>query len=360
MNPTPTPTTQPPPPPYDALLVVSFGGPEGMPDVIPFLENVLRGRNVPRARLDEVAEHYAHFDGVSPLNAQNRALIAALTTELRAHGHTLPVYWGNRNWKPYLADTVRQMRDDGIRHALAFVTSAYSSYSGCRQYREDLQRAQAEAGPEAPAIHKLRAFYNHPGFIEPIADGLRAALTQLPPDRRAAAHVAFTAHSLPMAMARTSAYEAQLAEACQLVAARAAVPAERWRLVYQSRSGPPHQPWLEPDIGDHLRTLHAAGVRDVAVTPIGFTSDHMEVLYDLDHEARAIAAELGIAAVRTPTPGTDPRFVAMIRELVEERLTPAPTRRWLGQRGPLPDQCPADCCLYDPAVSAIPAPGRTR
>ncbi len=365
MNPTP-PSTHTPGDShgYDAVVVVSFGGPEGMADVIPFLENVLRGRNVPRARLEEVAEHYAHFGGVSPLNAQNRTLIADLEAELRAHGHRLPVYWGNRNWAPYLADTVRRMRDDGVRRALAFVTSAYSSYSGCRQYREDIQRARAEVGASAPEIDKLRAFYNHPGFIAPNADALRAALGRLPEESRAAAHVAFTAHSLPLAMARGCAYEAQLAEACTLVAEIAGIPAERWRLVYQSRSGPPHQPWLGPDIGDHLRDLRAAAVDDdppaVVIAPIGFMSDHMEVLYDLDHEARAIAVEIGLTVERAATAGTDPRFVAMIRELIEERLAAAPIRRWLGQRGPLPDACPADCCLFDPAVSASPAPGRTR
>lgn len=367
MNPPPTPTLgdrRGDSHGYDAVVVVSFGGPEGMADVIPFLENVLRGRNVPRARLEEVAEHYAHFGGVSPLNAQNRTLITALDAELHAHGHALPIYWGNRNWEPYLADTVRRMRDDGIRRALAFVTSAYSSYSGCRQYREDIQRARVEVGVGAPEIDKLRAFYNHPGFLEPNADAVRAALGRLPEDRRAAAHVAFTAHSLPLAMARACAYEAQLTEACALVAEAAGVPADRWRLVYQSRSGPPHQPWLEPDIGDHLRDLRAAAGGDdlpaVVIAPIGFTSDHMEVLYDLDHEARAIAAEIGLTVERAATAGTDPRFVAMVRELIEERLAPAPTRRWLGRRGPLPDACPADCCLFDPAVSADPAPGRTR
>ncbi|MCA1614049.1 MAG: ferrochelatase, partial [Acidobacteria bacterium] len=269
---------------YDALLVVSFGGPEGMGEVIPFLENVLRGRNVPRERLEAVAHHYELFGGVSPINGQNRRLIAALRAELDARGPALPVYWGNRNWHPFLADALRQMRDDGVTRALAFVTSAYSSYSGCRQYREDIERARAEVGGDAPAVDKLRVFYNHPGFVSPNAESLRAALAQLPADRRAGARVAFTAHSIPLSMASGCDYHAQLEETCRLVARAAGVT--DWRLVFQSRSGPPAQPWLEPDICDHLRALRAEGVRDVVVHPVGFISDHMEVIYDLDTEAR--------------------------------------------------------------------------
>ncbi|HLV34923.1 MAG TPA: ferrochelatase [Spirillospora sp.] len=328
---------------YDALLIVSFGGPEGMDDVIPFLENVLRGRNIPRARLEEVGEHYRLFNGVSPINAQNRALIAALKAELTASGPDLPIYWGNRNWHPYLTDTLRQMTHDGVRRALAFFTTAYSSYSSCRQYREDIQRAQAEIGPDAPAVDKIRAFYNHPGFIEPNIENLRRALEQIPPERRARAHIAFTAHSLPLSMARNCAYEAQLHETCRLVAEE--IGHNRWQLVYQSRSGPPHQPWLEPDIVDHLKQIARAGVTDVVVMPIGFISDHMEVLYDLDTEAAQAAQALDLNMIRAATVGTHPTFIRMIRELILERMTPGQERRVLGMRGPSHDVCGAGCCL---------------
>jgi protoporphyrin/coproporphyrin ferrochelatase len=328
---------------YDALLVLSFGGPEGKDDVIPFLENVTRGRNTPRARLEEVAEHYYHFDGVSPINAQNRALIAALEDELRAHNIELPVYFGNRNWHPFVEDAIRQMRDDGVRRALVFVTSAFSSYSGCRQYREDVIRACEAVGEGAPEFDKIRVFYNHPGFIEPMIASTRAALEQIPPERRASVQLAFTAHSVPLAMARHSQYEAQLLEACRLVAEGA--DCQSWRLVYQSRSGPPHIPWLEPDIGDYLAEIKRQGISDVVVVPIGFISDHMEVLFDLDTEAVEIAAELSLNLVRAATVGTHPQFVAMIRELIVERMTARPERRALGERGPNHDICPLGCCL---------------
>jgi ferrochelatase len=333
-------------PPHEALLVVSFGGPEGPDDVLPFLENVLRGRNVPPQRLLEVAEHYRHFGGVSPLNEQNRALIAALVDELRRHGSSLPVYWGNRNWHPLLPETLRQMADDGIRRALAFFTTAYSSYSSCRQYRENLAAAQRDVGPEAPHIDKLRAYFNHPGFIEPMIERVGAALAEIPTERREAAALVFTAHSIPRAMADTCQYEDQLDEASRLVAG--GVGKEAWRLVYQSRSGPPSQPWLEPDIGGYLRELAAGTARDVVVVPIGFISDHMEVLYDLDTEARAVADELGLNMIRAGTVGTHPRFVAMIRELIEERLSGDPRRAALGQLAASHDVCPADCCAYAP------------
>lgn len=328
---------------FDAILVVSFGGPEGRDDVMPFLENVTRGRGVPRERLEEVAHHYELFGGVSPINAQNRALIAALRAELDAHRIGLPIYFGNRNWHPLLSETLREMTSDGVQRALAFFTSAFSSYSGCRQYRENIFEAQVEAGPDAPEVAKLRAFWNHPGFIGPNAERVRSALAEIPPERRAAAHVAFTAHSIPVAMARHCRYEAQLEEAARLVAEAAG--ARRYRLVYQSRSGPPAVPWLEPDICDHLRELAADGVRDVVVSPLGFVSDHIEVLYDLDHEARAAADELGLAMVRAGTVGTHPAFVAMIRELIQERLDPSLPRRSLGRLGPGPDVCPPGCCL---------------
>jgi ferrochelatase len=329
--------------PYDALLVVSFGGPEGPDDVMPFLENVLRGRNVPRERMLDVAHHYQLFGGVSPLNAQNRAIVAALREELAAHNVDLPVYWGNRNWPPYLTDAMRQMTADGRRHALAFITSAYSSYSGCRQYREDLARAREAVGPQAPQVSILRKFYNHPGFISANVAQVRTALEQIPAARRARAHVAFTAHSIPETMARASLYERQLLETCRLVADAVGMPA--WRLVYQSRSGPPSQPWLEPDISDHLRALHAVGVQDVVMAPVGFISDHIEVLYDLDVEAKQAAEQLGLNTVRAATAGTHPAFAAMLRELVMERLAASADRPALGIQGPSHDVCSVDCCL---------------
>ena len=328
---------------YDALLIVSFGGPEGMDDVIPFMENVLRGRNIPRARLEEVGEHYRLFGGVSPLNEQNRALIAALEKELKANGPDLPIYWGNRNWQPYLTDTVRQMAADGVKRALALFTTAYSSYSSCRQYREDILRAQAEVGPTAPEIDKIRAFYNHPGFVEPNVENLQEALEQIPAERRTHAHIAFTAHSLPQRMADNCAYEAQLQEVCRLVAR--ATKHDHWKLVYQSRSGPPHQPWLEPDIVDHLEQIKAEGTTDVIVMPIGFISDHMEVMYDLDTEAAQAARKLGLNMVRAATVGTHPQFISMIRELILERTQANPVRQALGERGPNHDICGAGCCL---------------
>jgi ferrochelatase len=328
---------------YDALLVQSFGGPEGMADVRPFLENVTRGRNVPPERLQEVAGHYEHFGGVSPINAQNRALIAALETELRAHGVDLPIYFGNRNWHPFLRDTLAQMRRDGVRDALIFVTSAYSSYSGCRQYREDLLRDLEALGETEMRFDKIRVFYNHPGFIGPMTHGLARTLSAIPAERRAAAAVVFTAHSIPLAMARGCAYERQLQEASRLVAEGAGI--DSYHLAWQSRSGPPHVPWLEPDILDVLDELHRAGKRDVIVVPIGFISDHLEVRYDLDLEARERAAALGMTMLRVPTVGTDPAFVAMIRELIEERMTADPDRRALGRFGPNHDICPVNCCL---------------
>ena len=327
---------------YDALLVLSFGGPEGPDDVRPFLENVLRGRPVPPGRLEEVAEHYLHFGGVSPINAQNRALIAALEAELAAHGPRLPIYFGNRNWHPFLEDTVRRMCDDGVRRALVFVTSAFSSYSGCRQYREDLARASAAAGPHPPVFDKLRVFSNHPGFIAACAARLTEARDRLPEELRAEAEVLFTAHSIPLAMARHSAYVAQLTEAAQLVAE--ASGSRGWRIAYQSRSGSPATPWLEPDVRDMITERSRAGTRAVIVQPIGFVSDHMEVVYDLDVEAAGHATSLGLAYARAGTAGTHPAFVRAIRGLVAERVLGA-ERESLGPRGPGHDSCPANCCL---------------
>ncbi|MDT7780995.1 MAG: protoporphyrin/coproporphyrin ferrochelatase [Acidobacteriota bacterium] len=340
---------------YDALLVVSFGGPERMDDVMPFLANVLRGRNVPEARMREVAHHYEMFGGVSPINEQTRRLISALERELEERGPRLPVYWGNRNWHPLLADTLRQMRDDGVQSALAFVTSAYSSYSGCRQYREDIERARTAVGEGAPRVEKLRAFFNHPGFIEPCVENLRAALEQIPEERRESARVAFTAHSIPSAMAAGCDYERQLLETCRLVAE--GVVHANWRLVFQSRSGPSIQPWLEPDICDHLRELKEAGTKDVVVAPVGFISDHMEVLYDLDTEARKLAGELGINLIRAATVGTHPAFIGMIRELILERIDVDTTPRALGMFTPAYEYCAADCCLMGmtrPSVQPVP------
>lgn len=318
---------------YDALLVLSFGGPEGPDDVLPFLQNVTAGRNIPPERLAEVAEHYHHFGGVSPINGQNRALIAAL----QESGFPLPIYFGNRNWHPFLTDTVAQMKADGVKRALAFVTSAFSSYSGCRQYREDIQKACAAVGEGAPEFGKIRVFYNHPSFIEAMADRLRESLKSLPEG----AKVVFTAHSIPLGMAKGCAYEAQLQEAAALIAQ--AVGVEDYDLAYQSRSGPPQVPWLEPDILDYLRALPS--VPGIAVVPLGFVSDHMEVLYDLDHEAKHLAEELGIPFVRVPTAGTHPKLIEMIHQLVEERQGHSPIRLTVGTRGPNPDVCLENCCL---------------
>ncbi|HEY6804716.1 MAG TPA: ferrochelatase [Pyrinomonadaceae bacterium] len=325
---------------YDALLFVSFGGPEGPDDVIPFLENVLRGRNVPRERMLQVAHHYEIFNGISPINEQNRKIIAALETELKLNGPNLPIYWGNRNWQPLLSDTIQQMAADGVQRALAFVTAAYSSFSSCRQYLQNIIDAQTAVGKGAPQIDKLRAFYNHPLFVEANIQQVRTALAQLP--ENASPQLVFTAHSIPQAMADHCEYSFQLYETGRLVAE--AVGLEDWQLVYQSRSGSPQQPWLGPDICDHLKQLRRNGVADVIVAPIGFVSDHMEVIYDLDIEARKVAHELGINLVRAGTAGTRPEFVQMIRELILER-TANLTPRALGSNGPGHDICPADACL---------------
>ena len=337
---------------YDALLFVSFGGPEGPDDVMPFLENVLRGRNVPRERMLEVAEHYHHFGGISPINAQTRELIEAVRADFAQQGLSLPIYWGNRNWQPLLPDTIQQMAHNGVKSALAFFVSAYSSYSGCRQYRENVAQAQETVGTKAPVIHKLRMFYNHPEFIAATVDKMRAVWDQIPVDRRETCHVAFTAHSIPTSMSTGCDYVRQLTETCRLVAERLSIPSDRWQLVYQSRSGRPEDPWLAPDIGDHLRQLRQTGVTEVVVMPIGFLSDHMEVLFDLDYEAAQIAAEIGLTMHRAETVGTHPLFVTMIRKLVLERMHPERPQESCGQYGPNWDLCPADCC---PAPRRRPA-----
>jgi ferrochelatase len=292
----------------------------------------------------EVAEHYYHLGGGSPINGQVRALIAALEPELREHGIDLPMYWGNRNWHPLLADTIGAMADAGSRRALGLVLAAYSSYSSCRQYREDIARAQVAVGPEAPAVDKIRAFSNHPDFIAANAARVVQALEQVPVPRRGLARLAFTAHSIPAAMAANCRYEEQLRETCRLTADTVEITPDRWRLVYQSRSGRPTDPWLGPDISDHLETLHAEGALDVVIHPVGFLSDHLEVLYDLDEAAAAKAGSLGLNMVRSGTVGTHPRFVAMLRALIQERLNPAEERRAVGAYPPCPDDCPADCC----------------
>ncbi len=332
--------------PYDSFLLVSFGGPEGPDDVIPFLENVLRGKNVPRQRMLEVAEHYKHFGGVSPINQHNRELLEAIRAEFTSSGIELPVYWGNRNWDPLLPDTLRQMRNDGCQRALAFFTSMFSCYSGCRQYRENIAAAQEEVGAGAPIIEKLRMGFNHPGFIEAMACSLRAAIESLatPADQ---ATVLFTAHSIPISMADHCDYVKQLTEASRLVAAACGV--NNWRLVYQSRSGPPQQPWLEPDICDAISEMDGQQKLDsLAVVPIGFVSDHMEVMFDLDEEAAELCQQRNIKFARARSAGTDANFVGMIRSLVEERLGRIDERAAVGQLGPWHDVCPADCCTYTP------------
>ena len=337
---------------YDAVLLVSFGGPEACEDVLPFLENVLRGKNVPRERMLDVAEHYYHFGGKSPINEQNRLLLASLRESLKNKGPNLPVYWGNRNWKPYLSDALRQMTSDGVQRALAFVTSAYSSYSGCRQYREDIENARLTAGADAPAVDKIRVFYNHPGFIEPVIESVSEAISRFPEPDRGRIAFFFTAHSIPLAAAGTSMYRQQIEEASRLVAGALAL--QNWSVAWQSRSGPPSQAWLEPDIGDVLRATNAT---QVVIVPIGFISDHMEVLYDLDLEARAICDQRGIQMVRATTVGVRPRFVEMIRELIAERMVESPIRLALGPFGPNHDVCPLNCCPppVRPAAQRPPA-----
>ena len=347
-------------PDYDAFLLVSFGGPEGPADVMPFLQNVTHGRGVPAERLAEVAHHYEALHGVSPLNQQCRDLLAAIG----AAGIDLPLYWGNRNWRPQLADTVAKMAADGVRHAIAFVTSGYGCFSSCRQYLDDIEAARASVGPDAPRIDKIRHFFNHPGFIEPFGDAALAAIESLAEAIRNQSPLVFTAHSIPDAMAAASGpaggglYQAQLAEAARLVAARVSRAEGRerpWRLVYQSRSGPPAVPWLGPDVCDHLAGLARAGARGAVLVPVSFVSDHVEVVYDLDVEAAREARRLGLAFARAVTPGTDPRFVSMITELVRERREGLRSRRALGSFPPAPDFCPNGCCRAGRA-SAGPAP----
>ncbi len=334
---------------YQALLIVSFGGPEGPDDVMPFLRNVLSGKNVPEIRMLEVAEHYQRFGGVSPINAQNRDLIAALEQEFRSSEIELPIYFGNRNWHPFLADTLLQMKADGIRDALAFFTSTTSCYSGCRQYRENIFEAQQQIGSGAPRIHKLRMPFNHPSFIEAAAERLQVAMDELNPQHSSGIYVLFTAHSIPKTMADGCQYERQLQESSRLVAEYSNI--KNWSLVYQSRSGPPMQPWLEPDVRDYLDELNAQRINQIVIMPIGFVSDHMEVMFDLDVEAREKCAELGINMVRASTVGTHPKFVSMIRELILERAYDL-QRRAIGKLPASHDVCPPDCCQLSVAIPA--------
>ncbi len=333
---------------YDAILVVSFGGPESKEEVIPFLENVLRGRNIPRERLLTVAEHYYHFEGKSPINAQTRELISALEAELERNGPKLPIYWGNRNWHPLLPETLRKMKQDGIRRALGFVTSAYSSYSGCRQYREDIARAQSEVGADAPEVDKLRQFFNHPAFIEAMVERVGDALQAVPAEARGNVQIVYIAHSIPTSMANTSDYVKQLEEVRRLVSAAIGHGGEVHKndvLVYQSRSGAPGQPWLEPDILDYLRRVKAGNEASaVVLAPISFISDHMEVLYDLDIEARQLCDLLSLPMTRAKTVGVHPKFIGMIRELILERMNPGSERRAVGVLGARADVCAEDCC----------------
>lgn len=340
---------------YDAFLLLSFGGPEGPDDVMPFLRNVTRGRGIPEERLAAVAEHYHHFHGVSPINAANRGLLAALGTEFVERGINLPLYWGNRNWKPYVADAIRHMRDDGIQRALVFATSATASYSACRQYRADLAQARTVAGEGAPQLVKLRHFFDHPGFIAANTDGVRGALESLPPEQRERARLVFTAHSIPVTMNDRSGpeanglYEAQQRETARLVAESVRGAGAQFDLVWQSRTGPPTVPWLEPDINDHLHALAADDVSAVVVSPTGFVADHVEVVWDLDVEARQTAADLGLHYARAATAGIHPAFVIAIGQLVEERLH-GTEPLLLGSLGLCGVDCPSGCC---PAPSRV-------
>jgi ferrochelatase len=333
---------------WDAFLLLSFGGPEGPDDVLPFLRNVTRGRGVPDERLEEVAEHYRHFGGVSPINMRNRELLAALHVDFTANGIDLPIYWGNRNWKPFVADAVRAMRDDGVRRALVLATSATGGYSSCRQYREDMARARTVAGTGAPELFKLRHFFDHPGYLAANLDGARAALESLPAKERDGARLVFTAHSIPVAMNETSGVEGGLYareqyETARLVAMLLRGEDAQFDLVWQSRSGPPTVPWLEPDINDHLRSLAAQGVTAVVVCPTGFVADHLEVLWDLDTEAAQTAAGLGMHFARAATANGHPAFIAAIRELVLEQLQGEEPKS-LGTLGLCGIECPQGCC----------------
>lgn len=337
----------------DSILFVSFGGPEGPNDVIPFLENVLRGKPVPRERLLEVAEHYQHFGGISPINQQNRDIIYRLRAALQAAGVDLPIFWGNRNWSPFITDAIRRLQEQGYKHPLPIFTNMFSSYSGCRQYRENIIAAVQEIGPTAPVTApRLRFGFNHPLFIAAQQQVIQTAYDQLSDPQRKASRLLYTAHSIPLSMSENCRYVEQLKESARLIAERLGNP--NWELVYQSRSGPPQQPWLEPDIGDRIRELATQGIQAVIVVPLGFVSDHMEVLYDLDTEAKDLCGELGLNYVRASAVGTQPEFIQMLVELIQERLSGSAQRACIGNLPPLHDVCPENCCLY-PRPSGRPS-----
>jgi ferrochelatase len=383
---------------YDAILLAGFGGPEGQEDVIPFLRNVTRGRGIPEERLEEVATHYRHFGGISPINSQNRVLQAALRAELARRGIDLPVLWGNRNWDPYLRDVIAEAHAEGRDRLLAIVTSAYSSYSGCRQYREDFAEALAATGLEGTVqIDKVRQFFDHPGFVTPFITGVRKGLADVAAaipgiDLATEVEVLFSTHSIPSTDAARSgpadrgfgeggAYAAQHLAVARAVMAGASIaepvpvsdpapvaesvavvePVETpWQLVYQSRSGPPSMPWLEPDINDAIALLPARGIRAVVIVPLGFVSDHMEVMWDLDNEATETAREHGLFSVRVPTPGADPVYVSGLVDLVLERVndTPVAQRPAMTDLGPWYDVCRPGCCEnvrlgFKPAVAGM-------
>jgi protoporphyrin/coproporphyrin ferrochelatase len=376
---------------YDAILLAGFGGPEGQDDVIPFLRNVTRGRGIPDERLEEVAHHYRHFGGVSPINAQNRALKTALEAELAARGIDLPVLWGNRNWDPYLEDAVQEAADKGYGNLIAIATSAYSSYSSCRQYREDFARVLTDTGlVDVVRIDKVRQFFDHPGFVRPFIDGVRNAIAEAVAandglDVATELQILFSTHSIPSTDAAKSgpdfrgfgpdgAYAAQHEAVAQVVLDTAwaelldtpmgaqlqGSSKPGWKLVYQSRSGPPSMPWLEPDINDHMQELKDGPTRAVVIVPLGFVSDHMEVMWDLDEEATETAQELGFWSTRTPTPGVDPAYVAGLIDLVLERVkgTPTSERPHLTDLGPWYDVCRPGCCEneragFKPAVAGV-------
>jgi ferrochelatase len=358
---------------YDAILLASFGGPEGQDDVIPFLRNVTRGRGIPEERLEEVAHHYRAFGGVSPINDQNRELKAALEAELARRGIDLPVLWGNRNWNPYLRDAFVEANERGFTKLIAIGTSAYSSYSSCRQYREDYAQALADTGLDAVIqIDKVRQFFDHPGFVEPFIEGVRDALASIaeqgiPLEQT---HVLFSTHSIPSSDAAKSgpaargfgeggAYAAQHLAVAEVVMA-AAPHAPEWDLVFQSRSGPPSMPWLEPDVNDAIRELAGTGVRAVVIVPLGFVSDHMEVKWDLDTEAMETAQSLGVLAIRVPTPGVHAAYVSGLIDLVLERRdgVQVADRPALTELGPWYDVCRSGCCEnvrlgFKPAVAGL-------
>ena len=331
---------------FDALLLLSFGGPEGPDQVMPFLENVTRGRGIPRERLESVAEHYLHFGGVSPINGINRALIAEIEAELARRGRRIPVYFGNRNWEPYVEDTVTQMRDKGIERAAVFTTSAWGGYSGCTQYQEDIARGRAAAGAGAPELVKLRQYFDHPLLVEMFADAIRDAAATLPAELRDEARLVFTAHSIPLRAADRCGpdlYERQVGYTCRLVAAAAGYL--DYDHVWQSRSGPPQVPWLEPDVGDHLEALQRAGTRAVIVCPVGFVADHIEVVWDLDNELAEQAAQAGIAFARASTPNAQTRFAQLAVDLLDEMRMDAPAARVTG-----PQPVPGYGCSVNGAV----------